>query len=73
MDELRLKKNVGKPFFQRESLTKRINDILRSYSSTTCIFNELIQNADDAKATEIRNKTNIYFKIKIFYFKLFQF
>jgi hypothetical protein len=56
-----VRKNAGKPFFQRESLTKRINDILRSYSSTTCIFKELIQNADDAKATEIRNKINIYF------------
>jgi hypothetical protein len=56
-----VRKNAGKPFFQRESLIKRINDILRSYSSTTCIFKELIQNADDAKATEIRNKINIYF------------
>jgi hypothetical protein len=61
MNELRLKKNAGKPFFQREKLTNRIKDILQRYSSTTCIFKELVQNADDAKATEIRNKINIYF------------
>ena len=61
MNELRLKKSAVKPFFQREKLTNRIKDILQRYSSTTCIFKELIQNADDAKATERRNKINIYF------------
>jgi hypothetical protein len=45
MNELRLKKSAGKPFFQREKLTNRIKDILQRYSSTTCIFKELIQNA----------------------------
>ncbi len=50
-----VRKNAGKPFFQRESLIKRINDILRSYSSTTCIFKELIQNADDAIIKKYRS------------------
>jgi hypothetical protein len=44
----------GKFFGQKEKLVNRIKDILQRYSSTTCIFKELIQNADDAGATEIR-------------------
>ena len=45
---------VGRPFGQRESLVHRIGDILQRYSKNMCIFRELIQNADDASATEIR-------------------
>ncbi|CAF0897987.1 unnamed protein product [Brachionus calyciflorus] len=40
-------------FGQKENLIDRIKDILKRYSSESCIFKELIQNADDAKATKI--------------------
>ena len=45
---------IGKPFGQSEQLIKRINGILQNYCDQICVFTELIQNADDAKATEIR-------------------
>jgi len=45
----------GKFFGQKEKLVNRIKDIIDNrYSSTASIFKELIQNADDAGATEIR-------------------
>ncbi|RNA38507.1 hypothetical protein BpHYR1_016923 [Brachionus plicatilis] len=40
-------------FGQKESLIDRIRDILSRYSSESTIFKELIQNADDAKATTV--------------------
>lgn len=45
----------GKFFGQKEKFVNRIKDIIDNrYSSTASIFRELIQNADDADATEIR-------------------
>ena len=38
---------------QKESLTHRIRGIVNDYSGNIDVFKELIQNADDAKATEI--------------------
>jgi sacsin len=38
---------------QREPLTQRIRNILEEYPDETCIFKELIQNADDAGANKI--------------------
>ncbi|XP_075046061.1 sacsin-like [Mixophyes fleayi] len=40
-------------FGAREELTTRIKNIIKEYSSKQDILKELIQNADDAKATEI--------------------
>ena len=40
-------------FGQKESLIDRIKDILARYSTESSIFKELVQNADDAKATRI--------------------
>lgn len=37
---------------QTEPLTNRLNSILRDYPKGTQIFRELLQNADDARATE---------------------
>lgn len=45
---------ISEPFGQREDLMARIRNILKHYCTETCIFKELIQNADDAKATEIK-------------------
>lgn len=41
------------PFEQQEKLTVRIKNIISAYPSKTDILKELIQNADDAEATEI--------------------
>ena len=43
----------GIPFGQREKLTKRLRRILTGYPCEKEILKELLQNADDAKATEI--------------------
>ena len=46
----------GDPFGQREALTCRIKNILRDYpfdSENATVLKELIQNADDAKATKM--------------------
>ncbi|XP_070554687.1 sacsin-like [Ptychodera flava] len=40
-------------FGQTEELTNRLKDILKAYPGGSEIFKELLQNADDAKATEI--------------------
>ncbi|XP_070554704.1 sacsin-like [Ptychodera flava] len=40
-------------FGQKEELTNRLKDILKAYPGGSEIFKELLQNADDAKATEI--------------------
>ncbi|XP_071479501.1 sacsin-like [Diadema antillarum] len=42
----------GEAFGQREKLTSRIKRILQSYSGEDTVFKELLQNADDAGATE---------------------
>lgn len=39
---------------QSEPLTRRLKDILRDYTDGMAVLKELIQNADDAGATEIR-------------------
>lgn len=44
---------IGEAFGQKESLLDRIKDILGRYPQESCIFKELIQNADDAKASKI--------------------
>ena len=41
------------PFGQTEKLTTRLRGILREYSHTPDVLKELLQNADDAGATEI--------------------
>jgi sacsin len=43
----------GTEFGQSEELVDRLNGILKKYPADTSIFREFIQNADDAKATEI--------------------
>ena len=43
----------GVPFGQREELTQRIRNILRDYPLDTTFLKELLQNADDAKATKM--------------------
>ena len=40
-------------FEQRESLTARLRNILHDYPLGIGIFFELLQNADDAKASEV--------------------
>ena len=44
---------IGQPFGQREELTDRLKGILKSYPCDVGILKELVQNADDAGATEI--------------------
>nr|XP_033804575.1 sacsin isoform X2 [Geotrypetes seraphini] len=44
---------LGTEFGQKEKLTSRIKSILNAYPSEKEILKELLQNADDAKATEI--------------------
>ena len=43
----------GTTFGQNEKLTDRLKSILKSYPCDSGILKELVQNADDAKATEI--------------------
>ena len=43
----------GTSFGQVEDLVVRLNGILKKYPANSSIFKEFIQNADDAKATEI--------------------
>ena len=51
--EVLKKHSKGIPFGQREKLTNRIKRILSSYPCDKEIFKEMLQNADDAGATEI--------------------
>ena len=46
-------KPIGRPFGQHEKLTDRLKNILRAYPPDEGILKELLQNADDAKASEI--------------------
>ena len=43
----------GEEFGQREDLTQRIKNIIRDYPMDITILKELLQNADDAKATKM--------------------
>ena len=43
----------GVPFGQHEELTQRIQNILREYPFDITVLKELLQNADDAKATKM--------------------
>ena len=43
-------------FGQQEELTTRINRLLEGYSRDASIFKELLQNADDAGATEVTRR-----------------
>jgi sacsin len=52
--EVLRKHSRGIPFGQREPLTKRLKRILSSYPCDKEILKELLQNADDAGATEIQ-------------------
>ena len=45
---------VGKEFGQEEKLTRRLNRLLEDYKDGFAVPKELIQNADDAGATEVR-------------------
>ena len=56
LQDRRLKKyssTIGIPFGQHEKLTDRLKNILKSYPCDSGILKELVQNADDAGATEI--------------------
>ena len=56
LDKYELKEKsffVGEEFGQRENLTLRIRNILQEYSLDISILKELLQNADDAKATKL--------------------
>ena len=44
---------AGVPFGQHEELTQRIQNILRDYPFDVTFLKELLQNADDAKATKM--------------------
>ena len=46
-------KILGTPFGQHEKLTDNLKRILKSYPCNSGILKELVQNADDAQATEI--------------------
>jgi sacsin len=45
---------LGQPFGQKEKLTTRIKGILQGYPCDSGILRELLQNADDAGATELK-------------------
>ena len=45
---------AGVPFGQREELTQRIKNILHDYPLDVTFLKEMLQNADDAKATKMR-------------------
>lgn len=45
---------AGEDFGQNIDLTVRIREILRNYPEGTSILKELVQNADDAGAREVR-------------------
>ena len=49
----RISRPIGQEFGQQEKLTDRLKGILKSYPCDVGILKELVQNADDAGATEI--------------------
>ncbi|XP_070180537.1 sacsin-like [Littorina saxatilis] len=46
--------SISRPFGQREKLTNRIKRLLEGYTFDSSLFKELLQNADDAGATELK-------------------
>ena len=52
-DLTRCSEPIGQPFGQHEKLTDRLKNILAAYPANEGILKELLQNADDAKASEI--------------------
>ncbi len=52
MSELLLSEDFG----QRVDLTQRIREVLANYPEGTTILKELIQNADDAGATKVKEE-----------------
>lgn len=46
-------------FGQRVDLTQRIREVLTNYPEGTTILKELIQNADDARATKVRTSMRL--------------
>ena len=50
---LQIEKDGLESFGQHESLTRRLHGLLKEYTDGFAIFKELIQNADDAGATEV--------------------
>ena len=52
-DEALQQHDIGLPFGQKEKLTNRLKRILTGYQGEKEILKELLQNADDAQATEI--------------------
>ena len=46
--------SIGEEFGQEERLTTRLNRLLEEYTDGFSILKELVQNADDAGATEVR-------------------
>ena len=46
--------SIGEEFGQEEKLTRRLNRLLEDYTDGFSVPKELIQNADDAGATEVR-------------------
>ena len=49
-----ISQSIGEPFGQKEELSNRIRQILKGNDTKAHIFTEMIQNADDAGASEIR-------------------
>ena len=49
----RISRPVGREFGQREELTDRLKGILKAYPCDVGVLKELVQNADDAGATEV--------------------
>ena len=52
-DQLDITEEVFQDAGQHEPLTTRLSNILREYKDGLTIFKELVQNADDAEATEV--------------------
>ena len=63
-DELSIgEESIGEEFGQEERLTTRLNRLLEEYTDGFSVLKELLQNADDAGATEVRflydERTNV--------------
>ena len=53
LESSELRKFPGVPFGQKETLQRRITDILQQYPFDETFIKEILQNADDAKATKL--------------------
>ena len=62
------KNSIGIRFGQHEALTTRIKNLLRGYSEKEDVLKEILQNADDAGATEVEFVLDMRFHgdIKVF-------